>query len=49
MGFDDAVDSMVSGAIANAVGLFSDFTGYVALMVGVIILGTMLSWFLRNR
>jgi hypothetical protein len=48
MGFDTAVDSMVSLALSNAAGFFSDLVPFIAATVGVILVGTIIAMFVKK-
>jgi hypothetical protein len=45
VGFESGVSDMVTQAASYAVQLFGDFAKYLALMVGVMMLGAIISFF----
>lgn len=46
MGFESSIQDISTQALAAANGLVSDFAPYLAMLVGVMILGFMIKWFI---
>jgi hypothetical protein len=49
MGFGTDISDMVDLALTNAHGLFGDLIPFIALIVGVLVVGFIVKWFIDSR